>query len=103
MRVIDGGGLPVHRLENCPNKRVPRGKRAVGSTEDHKYKSCVPITIILEQISSLVLMVFGTYGTAMSGAAPLHCKHYFSRGRTGFLADIIIAIAPSARLIPMSV
>lgn len=72
MRVIDGGGgLPVHRLEYCPNKRVPRGKRAVGSTEDHKYKSCVPITIILEQISSLVLMVFGTYGIATSGAAPL--------------------------------
>lgn len=69
MRVIDRGGLPVHRLENCPNKRVPRDKRAVGSTKDHKYKSCVPITIILEQISGLVLMVFGTYGTATSGGS----------------------------------
>lgn len=29
MRVIDRGGLPVHRLENCPNKRVPRDKRMV--------------------------------------------------------------------------
>lgn len=69
MRVIDRGGLPVHRLENCPNKRVPRDKRAVGSTKDHKYKSCVSIIIILEQISSLVLMVFGTYGTATSGGS----------------------------------
>lgn len=73
MRVIDRGGLPVRRLENCPNKRVPRDKRVLGTAQRR-------VT-----------------------AAPPHCKHYFRRGRTGFLADIIIAIAPSTRLILMCV
>lgn len=42
MRVIDRGGLPVRRLENCPNKRVPRDKRVLGTAQRRETDGSTP-------------------------------------------------------------